>query len=1183
MSKLIKQISNPSSTGGEGYYFETRVQACFVALMLTNGFAPCLPNLQITKLKFQCRYKGFNIDDLIVFTDDQKGKKRKIMCQVKHKICLTESDKTFNEVINSAWNDFKNDKVFEKGLDIIALITGPLSKTDTNDARKILEWARTSQDSKEFFEKVHLAKFSSKAKQKKLKAFRTNLKLSNDNIDVSDEDTFQFLKHFHLFGFDLDIKSGITLSLLHSHIGQFSTENSDLLWTKIVDEVQTRNINAGELTKDDLPDELIEIFKSKPIEKIPEDFTRSIVIDREKDWNKHHYATELSYVNLIGAWDENSDSDKEIIEQIANEEYSSWISKIREVLLEPNSPLKLKNGIWKIVDRKVLFNLLKTRIFDEQLESLKECAISVFSEIDPQIEYKSDERIYANIDGKYLKNSQSLRNGLAESLAIIGSNAKELTSCSENRPEDITLLCIREIFNDADWRIWGSLDHYTPLFAEASPQEFLKNVEIALQQSPCPFDELFAKESSGVFGKNYLVGLLWALETLAWDENYLVQVISILADLATHDPGGNWTNRPKNSIVSIFLPWLPQTTASSEKKSVALESIWKEYPEITWDILIELLPKNHQFSSGTQKPKWRNFIPESWNEGKVHPNVYWKEIDQIEDLLLKISQDNLSKLSQLINNLNHLTDDSIDNILNHTVENIERIKESEFREEVWKTVVKYINKNRRIPNADWSTDSRILDRIEDIENQLSPDDPLTLNQLLFCGVDSDHFEETGGWREQDEILQKKRESAIKSIYDFGGIEAIKKFIGMVEKVANVGNCFGRMADKTILNMLLPNYLELTDQNNKDFISGFIWGKYFKESWKWIDELNLNKWKKENIGQLFAYLPFEKATWERIEKILNKDEKEYWQRANVNPYQTDDRLDYAIEKLIQYNRPISTVDCLYRDLHEHKYFNNKIVVKVLIDALNTDEPIFDTVRYHILDLIEAIQNDKNTDPNDMFVIEWKYLPILREPSRVKPKYLNKRLSTHPDFFTELIQSIYKSKNSSNDDIEPTEKQKAIAKNAIELLWNWNIPPGLNDNGIIDKDKFEKWLDSVKEICQKSGHLDVALDHVGQVLFYSPPDPDGLWIDKNIALTLNGKDANRMRSGYRNEAFNSRGAHWVDPTAAPEIELSNKYTEKANLVENAGFHRFAITLRELAESYNRETERILNKYDDEGDNI
>jgi len=223
--KKGKKLSNPFSTGGGGGHFESQVQASFVALMLTGGFAPCMPNLPISKIKLQGKFLGYDTDDLIIFVDEPNGvQSRKILGQIKHTINITEKDNVFKDVIQAAWNDFNNVSLFSKGRDVIALITGPLSSSDINDTRTILDWARQSETADEFFKKIELTYFSSRGKQNKLKAFRTNLEKANSNNPISNKILFEFLRHFHILGYDLDLISGVTLSLLYSLLGQFTRE-----------------------------------------------------------------------------------------------------------------------------------------------------------------------------------------------------------------------------------------------------------------------------------------------------------------------------------------------------------------------------------------------------------------------------------------------------------------------------------------------------------------------------------------------------------------------------------------------------------------------------------------------------------------------------------------------------------------------------------------------------------------------------------------------------------------------------------------------------------------------------------------------------------------------------------------------------------------------------------------------
>jgi len=72
---------------------------------------------------------------------------------------------------------------------------------------------------------------------------------------------------------------------------------------------------------------------------------------------------------------------------------------------------------------------------------------------------------------------------------------------------------------------------------------------------------------------------------------------------------------------------------------------------------------------------------------------------------------------------------------------------------------------------------------------------------------------------------------------------------------------------------------------------------------------------------------------------------------------------------------------------------------------------------------------------------------------------------------------------------------------------------------------------------------------------------------------------MRRGFSTGVRNARGVHWVDPTGKPEYELASQYKEKAESIENAGYHRFAATLRAIAEDYEKEAEWVISNHESE----
>ena len=1179
MNETGKQLSNPFATGGGGGHFEAHVQASFVVLMLAGGFAPCMPNWPIKKVKLQGKFDGYDTDDLIVFVE-RGGQTRKILGQIKHSISITESNKIFGEVIQAAWSDFNNDKVFTKDKDAIALITGPLSTTDINDTRTILEWARHSASPDELIEKVEKTHFSSKGKQNKLQAFKNKLQKANGDKPISDEILFEFLKHFHLLSYDLDIKAGVTLSLLHSLIGQYSSDNSFSLWTQIVDEVQSANKNAGMISLENLPDELRTVFTQREYTVIPNELSiEQPSSPTSLDWSQFKYAAELVVVNLLGSWDEQNEADLEIVNQLVmqltNENYSSWIVKIRETLQHTASPLSLNNGKWSVVNRNMLWQELGTRLFDEILNKFQECVVSVLIERNPQFELPIETRHAALLYEKRLKYSPTLRKGLAESLALLANKPQTLTNCSLHKPEAVAIVAVREIFSHADWMLWASLDNLLPILAEAAPDEFLKIVESAVQESPCPFDELFLQESSGIWGGNYLTGLLWALETLAWDEQYLVRVCVILGEVAARDPGGNWANRPDNSLATILLPWLPQTTASIEKRNAALQTLRNEVPEVAWKLLLSLLPNQHQVSFGSHKPSWRNMIPDDWEKG-VTQQEYWEQVSFCARLAVSIASNDIEKLPELIEHLDDLPQPSFDELLDVLSSEAIISKPEDEQLVIWNKLTDLISKHRRFSDANWALSSELVSKVEGVAAQLAPVNPFNLHHRLFSNRDFDLYDENHNWEQQSQNLEKRRQAAIEEILASNEIEVVIQFADSVESPLIVGQSLGAIAPPEIDNFLLPTFLVTENNKLAQFIGGYIWSRQHEQSWAWVDGLDRTGWSIAQLSHFLCYLPFTNETWNRATTWLGNSEMEYWVKTNVNPYQAQGDLVQAIDKLLEYERPNAAVSCLFK-MHKTKHILDKSrIVKALLAAVSSPDPSYSMDTYEIVELIKALQNDSDTNPEDLFHVEWAYLPLLDRHRGALPKLLEHRLASNPSFFCDVIRLIYRSKKEDSPQKEPSENEKKVIQNAWDLLHKWQTPPGTESDDSFSEEHFTQWLASVKDACTESGHLEVALTHIGKVLIHCPPDPQGLWINQTVAYALNTRDVEKMRNGFRSGLFNARGAHTVDPTGKPEKELAEQYRQKAEAVENAGYQRFAVTLRSLAEAYEHDAERIVAEH-------
>ncbi len=1182
MSNKKKNLSNPFSTGSGGARFESQVQAYFVVLMLSGGFCPSMPTWPIQKIKLQGKYDGYDIDDLIIFTKSLTlDKEAKLLGQIKHSINITSKDKVFSEVIQAAWNDFNNSEIFRKGIDQIVLITGPLSNTFINDVRTILELARNSEDETDFLKKVNAAKFSSNSKRKKLNAFRTQLKKANKGNEISDNSFWRFLKSFHLLGYDLDVSSGSTLSFAYSLITQFNTNQPNMIWSHLVSEIQSRNQNAGTITKETLPGEITSVFKRKRIEEIPIGLAVPTV-ESELDSielfiSQSQYPNELVFSCLLGSWSEKNLEDISVISKIVKEDYENWILKLRELLHASKPMVTLKNGIWKINNRIEILRVLGSRIYDNDLIRFKECIVRVLSERDPKFELSPKDRFAADIYGKKLSHSYNLRKGLTESLAIIESNSEMFKNCSRGYALSIVHLAVREILTDADWILWGTLNDLLPTLAEAAPQELINRIESAINNPLNPFPKLFSQEDNSITGNNYLTGVLWALETLAWDEQYLSSITVILGELATIDPGGSWANRPINSLITIFLPWSPQTISSIEKRKAAIKALNREQSKICWTLILKLLPNQHQISFGSRKPVWRNTIPKDWKKEVTNKEEYWEQVVFYAELAVKLSKTDYVMLQELLDHLNNIPKIPFNDILTYlATDKIINLDETK-RTPIWSKLIKFILKHRKFSDTKWALPSKVINKIEIVANKLAPKDPLNMYKRLFNTRGGyDLFEEKRDWKEQQKKVLEKRVYAVKEIVSMHNISALVDFSQTVGSPWDLGFSLGHYLDDSIDRYLLPKYLNNKKSNIQQFLAGFIYERFNSQGWDWFDGIDLEKWGVEEIAQILKCHPFVFETWKRVERFIKKDENLYWSNVQVFPCRSDYKLNYAIDKLLAYDRSIAAITCLHYQLSNKRELDWKQVIQALDNALGLNESLNQIDSYQITELIKAMQVSKEINPDDLFRVEWMYLPLLDKDNNAEPKLLENKLSSEPAFFCEIIRLAFRSNEDRKKKREVSKDKKVLAGNAYTLLNEWHTPPGTDDKNIFSEKLFRQWIGCVVESCKESGHLDIALQQIGNVLIHSPSDPGGLWINKVIVGILNKKEFEDMRIGYSTGIFNSIGMHWIDPTGAPEKELAKKYRQQAEEIEILGYHRFASTLRELAASYDREAKNIVEEH-------
>ena len=888
----------------------------------------------------------------------------------------------------------------------------------------------------------------------------------------------------------------------------------------------------------------------------------------------------LAQAGLAGKWNEKSEADRAALEKLLGKEYGEWIESLISDTLRSDTPLIQRDGKWRLVARGESWNALGPRLTDGDLDRLQETAIMVLGERDPKFDLPEEERFAASIHGKQLQHSEILREGLAETLALVGSRPEALSSCSHDKAETIAALTVRSLLENATWDRWASLGRLLPLLAESSPNEFLGAVESGLENlKETPFHQVFAQESSGgIGGSNYISGLLWALETLAWHPDFLASVIRILGDLASIDPGGNWLNRPAKSLVDILLPWNVQTCASMEKRKVAVETLLAERPEVAWKLLLGLLPHNHGSTMGCRRPVWRNYIPRDW-EDSVAISEYWDQVTIYTDIAVDFAKTSLEKFGELLDRLSDLPEPSHNIILDYLAsEKISGLPE-EKRFPVWQTLCDLVRKHRKFADAQWAMPEELVKKIEIVANVLVPDNPELRYHHLFHSAGYDVYDE-GSYEEQQERLSQARQDALQLILERGGVNAVMRFAQKVAAPYQVGHELGNVSTNSIESELLPVLLETNDEILKKFIEGYVWSRFRKLSWTWVDQVLANDWSMTRKTAFLVLLPFAGDVWSRVGEHLGQSNRRlYWSKVGVAPCETERDSTFAVEKLIEYGRASAAVHCVYFAVRNNGHFDPKLATRLLTAILETENAVDQLDYYETVEVIKWLQERPDINEDVLFKIEWNFLPLLDQLSLGSPKTLENRLASDPSFFAEIIALVFRSKNQEHNGEEPTEHQRQVALNAYRLLNEWRQCPGMSANGDFDPNSFSNWLTEAKRITKANGYFEVACSRIGHMLTHAPADPCVLWIHPVVAEALDARDASRMREGFRIETFNQRGVHGFS-AGKEELELARLNRGKAEALEAKGYSRFATAMRELAERYERDAKHEASRDPFEG---
>jgi hypothetical protein len=887
-------------------------------------------------------------------------------------------------------------------------------------------------------------------------------------------------------------------------------------------------------------------------------------------WASAHTGSRLRHLALLGGWNDSSGKDKASVTQIVGEPYEVWISVLYPFTQQEEPPVVLEGTTFRAVSRYELWQQLAPYLNDADLRRFSAIATEILSETEPRLELPKAQRQYAAFHPEAAKEMRSptLRRATAETLALLAGQHHVLAT-SSGLATNVVERSVSTLLADADWKRWASLSGELSLLAEAAPDVFLSMVDHALNSGEeNPLWQLFGASEDPLFGRTYHTGLLWALEVLAWHEDYLARVALCLARMVLFPLPHNMANNALNSLRSIFLTWLPQTLASVEQRLVAVKKVTEEYPDVGWRLLLAILPEGHQTGSYNPRPVWRNWFDKEWT-GQVTRHEMMRQVANYANLAVKLAVENLQRLDQLIERWDHLPREAVDEILKFLASEVFKQRPEQERFVVWERLFNEVQKHRMYAKSDWAMPEEELQRLETVAAAIQPESATIRNQRLFDDYDA-HFFESNDYENERAKLRKAREDAAREIISVAGLQAIIEAARRVKMPAELGEAFGRIGDDATDRFLLPTYLLDADRKVINLVRGYVWARYFSVGARWAETYEVADWSSEQKATFFAFLPFHAAVWRRAEQVLGSETANYWKQIYPNAFQAGDDLQEAVARAIEYKRgdiAVSGINCLRFNKQPFPIALALAAVKALLENYEKGTHID---QHELLEAIRLLQKSSEIHIEELSLIEFQSLNLLDRFSGAAPVVLEKRLANDPKFFHMMVKRAFRSESAVPEDKPTSGDKDEMAGHVFRLLYRWQTPPGALDKERFDEDSLKNWINEAEKLCKESGHWKIAQQLIGTAFVYAPLGVEGLLKYPAAAKILDRPESDEMRRGFTTGLFNLRGVHGYT-AGKEELQIANRYHDFAERFELASFVQIATTLRRLSESYKRESER------------
>jgi hypothetical protein len=871
---------------------------------------------------------------------------------------------------------------------------------------------------------------------------------------------------------------------------------------------------------------------------------------------------------LAGSWTAKSDHDQRALAALAGvSDYSEYEAQLLPYLRTQDSPLIKEGDVWQVRAPIDAFKYLGHLVGRKDFERLRTVATTVFSETDPRLDLPENERLYAEIYGKNLQHSSWLRDGLAKTLRIVAILHGPLGVTNTGFTPD---LFVNKLISDlpglaTDYRRIASLSGELPILMEAAPRPLVGALGQMLGGGGKALIPIF-QDKDPFLSRSPHTGLLWALEALAWDPQYLSDSVLTLAKLARIDPGGKLTNRPSNSLREIFLPWHPGTNATLVQRLAVLDQVIAEEPEVGWRLLTELLPGLHEVAFPTAKPRYleagasqretltyslvadgrRGIVERAISLAGEHPERWVqliKEMSQFEEAQRARAADLLERFGAQMDN--------------------------EKRTIIWTALRSFVALHRAFPTAEWAMKDAHLAPFERLVAALEPADPIARVVWLFNDWNP-AIPQEAAW--PYDLPEKARESTIRDLLKIGGLSLLLDLASSATHPELVGAACGAVIG-TVQEFatLVDAAMDKTDR--LALFASVLSAEAERQTGKpWHDQIVLwrreRSWSDWQFANLVLNWQDKRSTWDFVASLGNEVNRSYWERKR--PWAprglSAEDAETAAESYISVGRATAAINAFALNVGD---LSSGTLLKMLdsgIGELNAaHQQINSNFIFEIEQILEALQSRDDVPILEIAKREYAYLPLFGY--RDRQLTLHRVMSGDPGFYASLIHDAFKPRNQEVP--EPTDAQKATARAAYRLLSEFSVLPGSHD-GQIDAGVLFAWVDVVRSITKADDRSEIANEFIGHLLAYAVPDPDGAWPHRVVRELVEKTSSTHLENGIEIERFNMRGAHAraLYGGGDPERGMAEEAREWSK--KTRAWPRTSAMLERLAQSWDRTAE-------------